>query len=570
MGNVAAVPGTASTFFDIATVRADADLPDRQNWEATLVVTRADAISADRDHVALSWISGQARADAPTLTRLVTASSTDGGRSFVAQDQPVPAGIGSLPFDPMLAVDRATGTVWRGGFTRALPGDPSRNGVWVEASAVSTGQFGAPVVADSQLGLDKGLLAWGPAPGGAGDGVLYLVHNRGLQRSIDRGATWSAPAAFPNAPQFPHPDVLADGTLGVAAFRAAAGAGTHIYLRVVGGVGTAEPAVTLHRMNAAPAALDAAVPGLFRIPPFVSVAVHPLNGRLYAVFSDTVAPGSNDVDILLATSDDGGRTWSQARPIADADVRVGDQLMPEIAIDAAGRLHLAWLDTRRSGGDASPQGLVDTWYARSDDEGASWRSARLTEQPVDSALTNWSPFVATFTQQFVGDYIGLDVSSHAAYVAHPGARDGDVAMLVTRIDFAPRNDGTGEIRDPRALNGVWFEPATSGQGFDFLVLPGDRFVVLFYGFRNDGSNLILNGVSVKRPRYGEAFTVPLDAISGGRFGGFTADQVRRDPWGTLTLRFDSCLVATAVIDGRDGRQTLTLQPLTRIEGLDCD
>lgn len=560
--------------FRVGTVRADAGVAARQNWEVQLAVSRRDPANADGDHVVASWIHGENRAGAPTLTGLAMAVSTDGARSFVAADQPTPPGNGSLPFDPMLAVDPATGAVWRGGFTRPVPGEPSTSSsVWVEASPVSTGRFGTAVFTNTELGLDKGLLAWGPAPGGAGDGLLYLVYNFGVQRSIDRGATWSAPSRFQStlgSPLFPHPDVLADGTLGVAGFLDRSPSWAHIYLRIVGGNGNAGAASTIHVRNVGPQALNAAVPGEFRVPPFVSVAVDPRNGRLVAVFADASGPGSNDIDVLVSTSDNGGRTWTAARAVADVIMREGDQMQPEIAIDRAGRWHLAWLDTRRSASDTSAQGLVDAWYARSDDGGLTWRSMRLTEQPLDSTRTNWSPFAANFVLQFVGDYIGLDVSEHAAYVAYPAAVGADVAMLVSRIDFDAAATSPGEIRDPRALNGVWFEPATSGQGFDFLVLPGDSFAVLFYGHRDDGTNLILNGVTTRRPRYGETFSIPLTTVTGGRFGNFTADQIRRDPWGTLTLRFDTCERAVAVLDGRDGRQTLTLQPLTRIGGLTCD
>ncbi len=128
----------------------------------------------------------------------------------------------------------------------------------------------------------------------------------------------------------------------------------------------------------------------------------------------------------------------------------------------------------------------------------------------------------------------------------------------------------GYIRDVRALNGIWFEPATSGQGFDINVLDNDRFAVMFYGHRNNGANLILNGVTQRRLRYGDTFIVDLTTVTGGRFGNFDPNLIRRDPWGTLTLRFDSCERAVAILDGADGRQVLNLVPLTRIEGLTCD
>lgn len=128
----------------------------------------------------------------------------------------------------------------------------------------------------------------------------------------------------------------------------------------------------------------------------------------------------------------------------------------------------------------------------------------------------------------------------------------------------------GAIRDIRALSGNWYEPASSGQGFTLSVLEGDVIVVTFYGHRNDGSNLFLVGNTIKQPRYGEVFSIPLLAVEGGRFGGFNPADIRRPPWGRLDLRFIDCRRAEAVLDGRDGRQQLQLIQLTPLPGLSCD
>ncbi len=142
----------------------------------------------------------------------------------------------------------------------------------------------------------------------------------------------------------------------------------------------------------------------------------------------------------------------------------------------------------------------------------------------------------------------------------------DIADIQAWLDsLAP-----GAIRDVRALSGNWYEPASSGQGFTLSVLQGDVIVVTFYGHRNDGSNLFLVGNTVKQPRYGEVFSIPLLSVEGGRFGGFNPADIRRPPWGRLDLRFLDCRRAEAVLDGRDGRQQLQLIQLTPLPGLSCD
>jgi cytochrome c553 len=142
----------------------------------------------------------------------------------------------------------------------------------------------------------------------------------------------------------------------------------------------------------------------------------------------------------------------------------------------------------------------------------------------------------------------------------------DVADIQAWLDsLAP-----GAIRDIRALSGNWYEPASSGQGFTLTVMQGDLIVVTFYGHRNDGSNLFLVGNTVKQPRYGEVFSIPLLAVEGGRFGGFNPADIRRPPWGRLDLRFLDCRKAEAVLDGLDGRQQMQLIQLTPLPGLSCD
>jgi hypothetical protein len=125
-------------------------------------------------------------------------------------------------------------------------------------------------------------------------------------------------------------------------------------------------------------------------------------------------------------------------------------------------------------------------------------------------------------------------------------------------------------RDPRGLAGAWFDPATSGQGLSILRIPGGVLTVSFFGYRNDGGTLWLLGVRQGPVRFGETMVIPMDLNRGGRFGGFTPGQVERVPWGTLTLRFDSCALGEAILDGLDGRQVLALTKLVGIDGLGCD
>ena len=207
------------------------------------------------------------------------------------------------------------------------------------------------------------------------------------------------------------------------------------------------------------------------------------------------------------------------------------------------------------------------WYAVSSDQGQSWSRTRLTEPAIDSFGTRWSPTSNATTAQFLGDYFTLVTSKHAAYVAHPVHVGGVFGMTVSRIELEA---GSAQIRDPRGLSGLWYEPSSSGQGFEFNWLAGDLLALTFYGHRDDGANLFLTGVRPGRFGYGETLDIGLNGVSGGRFNGLDPAAIRTTPWGRLTLRFESCSRAFARLEGADGTQELELVRLALPPGLPCD
>ena len=71
---------------------------------------------------------------------------------------------------------------------------------------------------------------------------------------------------------------------------------------------------------------------------YVSLARNPVSGNLFAVFEATDL-GGTDRDIHIAHSSDDGATWS----VLEMPSFSQDESMPEIAIDAAGFLHVVWI-----------------------------------------------------------------------------------------------------------------------------------------------------------------------------------------------------------------------------------
>ncbi len=71
---------------------------------------------------------------------------------------------------------------------------------------------------------------------------------------------------------------------------------------------------------------------------YVSLAENPLNGHLYAVFASKDL-GGTDRDIHIARSTDEGNSWT----VSEMPSFSQDEYHPEIAIDAAGYVHVVWI-----------------------------------------------------------------------------------------------------------------------------------------------------------------------------------------------------------------------------------
>lgn len=120
-----------------------------------------------------------------------------------------------------------------------------------------------------------------------------------------------------------------------------------------------------------------------------------------------------------------------------------------------------------------------------------------------------------------------------------------------------------------AVTGSWYDPATSGQGFMLHPITDERTVFSFYGYENDGSHLWLTGLSMEPLEPGKTITVNMQITSGGNFGNFIPEQISNDPWGAVDITFDTCSKGTAVFDGLSGQQTMELQMLAEVDGIDC-
>jgi hypothetical protein len=192
--------------------------------------------------------------------------------------------------------------------------------------------------------------------------------NIAVMRSSDHGGTWSPPTFGPKMPSTAALDPLTGNTIRAA----------------------------------------------LRVPHF---AVDPVRGAVYAAWQDSRFGDGTYSDIAFATSDDGGRTWSQPVKVnaTPALTPAGNRLafVPEIHADAGGSVAVTYYDLRHNGVDSSASEPLasDFFLVRCDQPAASaadgcadvggWKETRITTSSFDLRRAPDTGGV------FLGDYPGL-------------------------------------------------------------------------------------------------------------------------------------------------------------------
>ncbi|HEX5694097.1 MAG TPA: peptidoglycan DD-metalloendopeptidase family protein [Arenimonas sp.] len=191
--------------------------------------------------------------------------------------------------------------------------------------------------------------------------------------------------------------------------------------------------------------------------------------------------------------------------------------------------------------------------------------------PDGQVVHSWSYDSAT-DPEVTTDYVsaGYWTWSHALPDdARQGAwtYEADFQGITSRHAFSVGS--TSAIADMRGLVGAWYEPATSGQGFELHWINDRTALLFFYGHHDDGRNFFVIGQRDGRFDFGQEVVFELYQTLGGRFNGLDPGAIERPVWGQARITFVSCEAAVAELDGADGVQVLNLQRLGRIDGLDC-
>jgi hypothetical protein len=148
---------------------------------------------------------------------------------------------------------------------------------------------------------------------------------------------------------------------------------------------------------------------VMRIPQFPELALR--NGTLYAVWHDGMldASGNAPFHVRLATSTDGGATWSTSYVTSGAN----DEVQPAISSDASG-IHILYY--QRNGDNTLDANVADS------SDGVSFTTQRVSDQSFPGVLTvpQFDPIIA---YGYMGDYIASVSDGSSQYFAWGDNRD---------------------------------------------------------------------------------------------------------------------------------------------------
>jgi hypothetical protein len=147
-------------------------------------------------------------------------------------------------------------------------------------------------------------------------------------------------------------------------------------------------------------------------------------GGVYRVLTGVDIPGGvnqralDHRDIFLATSDDGGTTWTNPVQINAGQVEHFDDWLPEVAVDGAGTAYLSWYDWSDSPA-ATCGALSHVYLSKSVDGGVTWQS----QPTVTEVQTNWTVTNSNIIPN-QGDYICLFANGVGLYPVWADGRVG--------------------------------------------------------------------------------------------------------------------------------------------------
>lgn len=352
-------------------------------------------------------------------------------------------------FDPNVAFD-SDGRLYvvysmNGSGNRVVVLRSSDGGQTYDQRAVVTTDAGAnnlhtPMVTTrtDASGNDDVLVVWARVQGG--------VESIEASLSIDAGATFPTTNTQINDSLqrtfVPWAVAHADGDFSVVwEVNQSAGTGAIFHDRLdgvtlAGGADTTVSTVQITDFAAATSKIPAQPDrGIFSV---ATVDVDRSTGRTYVSYADRANNTTDDTDVFVRISDDGGTSWSAATRLND-DATTTSQFMPRLAVDATdGTVYAIWYDARH---DVTNNALVDIYSTISVDGGTTWSpNHRLTDAVSDESVGNPLRYTGNYLE-----YIGLSASSGAAHVAWTDARSANFTAGTNEDIYTTRFSAEGPV-----------------------------------------------------------------------------------------------------------------------------
>ncbi|MBW3653346.1 MAG: exo-alpha-sialidase [Actinobacteria bacterium] len=216
--------------------------------------------------------------------------------------------------------------------------------------------------------------------------------------------------------------------------------------------------------------------------------------------------------IVMARSDDGGRTWGS--PVRVNPPARGRALAPSAAVGPRGELYVLYLDVgddrldyeggHGSFGGPPYSGRFTLVLARSLDRGATWE-----ESVVDDEVVPTTRFIA-FLPPFPS--LAVDPSSGRIYVAFQDGRLGSADVWLWTLA-----EGESRWAKPVRVNDTAPRDGTSQYLPQLDVAPGGRVDVVYYDRRDDARRDVLNEVSLQSSRDGGRTFGPRISLASSYF-----------------------------------------------------
>lgn len=234
-----------------------------------------------------------------------------------------------------------------------------------------------------------------------------------FSRSTNHGVTWSRPIqistnAQSGAVQGSQVAVGGGGEVYVAyEVFLVTGQGQHFIAKSTnGGVSFGAPVAMTPAFN------NLSFIASYRENSFPALAVSPVVGKsfIYDVYTDQPSTSSRTAFVHSTTS--GGLTFTT--PIRASDSTQGQRLMPAVAADSNGVVHISWFDTRNSGSNTD---LLDIYATYTKNNGGTFApNAKVTSSQINNGGSG-----------FLGDYSGIAAGPNGTTsLAHPAWTNGGV------------------------------------------------------------------------------------------------------------------------------------------------